>query len=76
MKSLLKYLAVLIASILFLSCSDDEKKDKCLSCLGEDTGEELCEGLTDPDSGQKVTLADLEAAKLLLESLGAECIIE
>lgn len=66
------------SSFLFVSCGDDEKKEKCLNCIGEDVDQSdaLCTGLTDPDSGEKISAADLEALKALLEGFGAECTID
>ncbi len=49
----------------------------CLNCQVEgETFDQLCEGMTDPDSGETLTKEILEASKLLLEAFGASCTLK
>lgn len=61
----------------FMSCGDDDEDEssvKCLICDG--STDQLCEGDTDPDSGQEVTLELLELSRDLANALGANCRVE
>jgi hypothetical protein len=80
MKKLILILLISFIGVGLYSCnSDDEEPDLvCLRCTSDDPdvtieGDEVCEGDEDPDTGEEVTRADLEAAKLLFEGFGATC---
>ena len=66
---------IFILSISFSSCSKDDDDDKlCLICEVEgEASDQICEGETDPDSGDTVTKELLEVSKALLEAFGATC---
>jgi hypothetical protein len=81
MKSLLMLLALVFA-LSFTSCGDDDEPDTvCLVCTSDDPditveGDRVCEGDTDPDTGETITRADLDAAKALIEAFGADCTLD
>ena len=66
-----------ISALTVTSCSKDEDDKVCLNCeiLGE-SFDQLCEGMTDPDSGETLTKELLEASKVLFEALGANCTLK
>ena len=67
-------LLIFILSISFSGCSKDDDDKLCLTCEVEgETSDRLCEGMTDPDSGDTVTKDLLEVSKALLEAFGATC---
>ncbi len=73
------FVAMLAAmGVGFMGCGDDDEDEepavKCLICDG--STEQLCEGDTDPDSGQTVTLELLELSRDLANALGANCRVE
>tara|TARA_A200000113_G_C8841341_1_gene346990 strand:+ start:127 stop:261 length:135 start_codon:yes stop_codon:yes gene_type:complete len=41
-----------------------------------ESSDRLCEGMTDPDSGDTATKELLEVSKALLEAFGATCTLE
>ena len=68
---------IFIFSISFFSCSKDDDDKVCLNCQVEgETFDQLCEGMTDPDSGETITKDLLEASKALLEAFGASCTLK
>jgi len=68
---------IFIFSISLFSCSKDDDDKVCLNCQVEgETFDQLCEGMTDPDSGQTITKDLLEASKALLEAFGASCTLK
>ncbi|MFY0654102.1 MAG: hypothetical protein JXQ96_18840 [Cyclobacteriaceae bacterium] len=64
---------IALFTLAIISCGEDEEDKKCLTCEGGDT---LCEGDTDPDTGEKVELFHLELAKSLAEGFGADCTLK
>ena len=76
----MKKIITTIAFIFVLnitSCSKDDDDKVCLNCeiLGE-SFDQLCEGMTDPDSGETLTKELLEASKVFFEALGANCTLK
>lgn len=67
------FLLTFILSISFSSCSKDDDDKLCLICEVEGESDQICEGETDPDSGDTVTKDLLEVSKALLEAFGATC---
>ena len=68
------FLLTFILSISFSSCSNDDDDKLCLICEVEgEASDQICEGETDPDSGDTVTKDLLEVSKALLEAFGATC---
>ena len=68
---------IFIVSISFSSCSKDDDDKLCLICEVEgEASDQICEGETDPDSGDTVTKELLEVSKALLEAFGATCTIK
>lgn len=68
------FLLTFILSISFSSCSKDDDDKLCLICEVEgEASDQICEGETDPDSGDTVTKDLLEVSKALLEAFGATC---
>ena len=68
------FLLIFILSISFSSCSKDDDDKLCLICEVEgEASDQICEGETDPDSGDTVTKDLLEVSKALLEAFGATC---
>ena len=68
------FLLTFILSISFSSCSKDDDDKFCLICEVEgEASDQICEGETDPDSGDTVTKELLEVSKALLEAFGATC---
>ena len=68
------FLLTFILSISFSSCSEDDDDKLCLICEVEgEASDQICEGETDPDSGDTVTKDLLEVSKALLEAFGATC---
>ena len=68
------FLLTFILSISFSSCSKDDDDKLCLICEVEgEASDQICEGETDPDSGDTVTKELLEVSKALLEAFGATC---
>ena len=68
------FLLTFILSISFSSCSKDDDDKLCLICEVEgESSDQICEGETDPDSGDTVTKDLLEVSKALLEAFGATC---
>ena len=68
------FLLTFILSISFSSCSKDDDDKLCLICEVEgESSDQICEGETDPDSGDTVTKELLEVSKALLEAFGATC---
>lgn len=65
----------MLGVVFLFSCGDDdEATTKCMECTSTNPditidGGKACEGDTD-DDGNKITLADMEAAKEALEALG------
>ena len=59
------------------SCSKDDEDNLCLNCeiIGE-SFDQLCEGMTDPDSGETLTKELLEISKALFEAFGATCTLK
>jgi hypothetical protein len=65
---------IFIVSISFSSCSKDDDDKLCLICEVEgEASDQICEGETDPDSGDTVTKELLEVSKALAEAFGATC---
>ncbi len=73
MKKILFVAIVTCFSLAFMACGDDDKK--CLVCDGDES-EEVCEGDTDPDTGEEITLELLELSKELANAFGADCEIK
>ena len=70
-------LLIFILSISFSSCSKDDDDKLCLICEVEgEASDQICEGETDPDSGDTVTKELLEVSKALLEAFGATCTLK
>ena len=68
------FLLIFILSISLSSCSKDDDDKLCLICEVEgEASDQICEGETDPDSGDTVTKDLLEVSKALLEAFGATC---
>ena len=68
---------IFILSISFSSCSKDDDDKLCLTCEVEgETSDQLCEGMTDPDSGDTLTKELLEVSKALFEAFGATCTLK
>ena len=84
MKKLFYALVICLMAFSFVRCEEDdeEKKSACLECVStsEDVTIEgdfpICEGDSDPETGETITKADLEAAKSLFEAFGADCTLE
>ena len=71
------FLLTFILSISFSSCSKDDDDKLCLICEVEgEASDQICEGETDPDSGDTVTKDLLEVSKALLEAFGATCTLK
>lgn len=71
------FLLIFILSISFSSCSKDDDDKLCLICEVEgEASDQICEGETDPDSGDTVTKELLEVSKALLEAFGATCTLK
>ena len=71
------FLLTFILSISFSSCSKDDDDKLCLICEVEgEASDQICEGETDPDSGDTVTKELLEVSKALLEAFGATCTLK
>ena len=53
-----------ISALTVTSCSKDDDDKVCLNCeiIGE-SFDQLCEGMTDPDSGETITKELLEVSK-------------
>ena len=67
------FLLIFILSISLSSCSKDDDDKLCLICEVEGESDQICEGETDPDSGDTVTKELLEISKALAEAFGANC---
>ena len=68
---------IFILSISLSSCSKDDDDKLCLICEVEgEASDQICEGETDPDSGDTVTKELLEISKSLLEAFGATCTLK
>ena len=67
------FLLMFILSISLSSCSKDDDDKLCLICEVEGESDQICEGETDPDSGDTVTKELLEISKALAEAFGANC---
>ena len=76
MKKIISITAFIIA-LSTIGCSKDDDDKVCLDCqiVGE-SFDQLCEGMTDPDSGETLTKELLEASKVLFEALGANCTLK
>ena len=71
------FLLTFILSISFSSCSKDDDDKLCLICEVEgEASDQICEGETDPDSGDTVTKELLEISKSLFEAFGATCTLK
>ena len=68
-----RFLFIFILSISLSSCSKDDDDKLCLICEVEGESDQICEGETDPDSGDTVTKELLEISKALAEAFGANC---
>lgn len=76
MKKIITITAFILA-LSTLGCSKDDDDKVCLNCQVEgETFDQLCEGMTDPDSGETLTKDILEASKALLEAFGASCTLK
>ena len=66
-----------ISALTVTSCSKDEDDKVCLNCeiIGE-SFDQLCEGMTDPDSGETITIELLEVSKALFEAFGGSCTLK
>ncbi len=66
-----------ISALTFTSCSKDDDDKVCLNCeiIGE-SFDQLCEGMTDPDSGETITKELLEVSKALFEAFGSSCTLK
>ncbi len=76
----MKKIITTIAFIFVLSitsCSKDDDDKVCLNCeiIGE-SFDQLCEGMTDPDSGETITIELLEVSKALFEAFGSSCTLK
>ena len=67
------FLLIFILSISLSSCSKDDDDKLCLICEVEGESDQICEGETDPDSGDTVTKELLEVSRALAEAFGANC---
>lgn len=67
------FLLIFILSISLSSCSKDDDDKLCLICEVEGESDQICEGETDPDSGDTVTKELLEVTRALAEAFGATC---
>ena len=67
------FLLIFILSISLSSCSKDDDDKLCLICEVEGDSDQICEGETDPDSGDTVTKELLEVSRALAEAFGANC---
>ena len=66
-----------ISALTVTSCSKDDDDKVCLNCeiIGE-SFDQLCEGMTDPDSGETITKELLEVSKALFEAFGSSCTLK
>ena len=66
-----------ISALTVSSCSKDDDDKVCLNCeiIGE-SFDQLCEWMTDPDSGETITIELLEVSKALFEAFGGSCTLK
>ena len=76
MKKIITVIAF-ISALTVTSCSKDDDDKVCLNCevIGE-SFDQLCEGMTDPDSGETITIELLEVSKALFEAFGGSCTLK
>ena len=75
------YILLISLMLAFTACSKDDDTDSsavCLSCevVGESFGDPLCVGAIDPETGEVITLAELELSKALFEAFGSTCTLK